>query len=136
MLTFKQYTFDIAEVLTPAQRRKKSIAFKKSKHKRMASMRRNKGKMPKKEVLVDRAMKAARKATIIKKKLLPPELIRKPTSELSRNKKEKLEKDLHKHKVYIKKIFPKIFKKTLAKARLAMAKHKASKGDDHQGEEE
>ena len=62
--------FIAEKILTPAQRRKKALVFKKSLHKRLRTMRRYANKIPPKDVMMAKAQRAARRLVIKKKKLL------------------------------------------------------------------
>ena len=104
---------EVQKPLTPSQRRKKALVFKKSLHKRLKTMKRYAGKMPPKEVLMKRAAKQAKKAVIKKKKLLSPELLALYPSQLTIPQKMALEKKLSKHTDLIKKLIPKFFRKVL-----------------------
>jgi len=101
---------EVQKPLTPSQRRKKALVFKKSLHKRLKTMKRNAGRMPSKEMLMKRAAKKAKLFVIKKKKLLSPELLALYPSQLTIPQKMALEKKLSNHTGLIKKLTPKFFK--------------------------
>jgi hypothetical protein len=104
--------------LSPSQRKKKALIFRKSKHKRLRTIEKNKNKMPTSDALDKRANKSARKLVIKKKKILSPEEIKLMTSgNLSIAQKNRLEVKLAKHSGLIKKLVPKMLKNVRAAAR-------------------
>ena len=104
---------EVQKPLSPSQRRKKALVFKKSLHKRLKTMQRNAGRMPPKEILMKRAATKAKLAVIKKKKLLSPELLVLYPSQLTIPQKVALEKKLSKYRSLIAKITPKLFKVVL-----------------------
>ena len=108
--------------LSPSQRKKKAIVFRKSRHKRLRTIEKNKKKMPSADALEKRAQKAARMFVIKKKKILSPEELELMTSgDLSFAQKNRLEVKLAKHSGLIKKIVPKMLKKIRAAAKAKLA---------------
>ena len=117
------------KILTPAQRRKKALIFKKSMHKRLKTMKRNKGRIPPKNVLMKRAEKMAKKAVIKKKKLLSAELLALYPSQLTLPQKMALEKKIGKHSALIKKLTPKMYKIVLKNAKEKVAAARSAEGE-------
>lgn len=96
--------------LTQSQRRKRAITFKKSLKKRLRSKERLKRKKAPEEVLLRRAKQKAKKIVIIKKKILPNELIDKYPNKLSVPQKVAVEDKLKEHRKLVKSIAVKILK--------------------------
>lgn len=117
---------EILEALTPSQRRKKAIIFKKSLHKRLRTMKKNKARLPNNDMLLARAQRMARKFVIKRKKLLSPELLSKYPSGLTIAQKNALEKKLAKHSNLVKKMTPKMLKKARISAREKLAASKSN----------
>jgi len=109
------------KVLTPSQRRKKRIAFRKSLRKRLITMKRYEGRMPTRKMLETRAKRAARKAVIKRKRLLSPELLSVYPGGLSIPQKMALEKKLDKHRDLIKRITPLLLKVVTRQAKEKIA---------------
>ena len=112
---------EVQKMLSPSQRRKKALVFKKSMYKRLRTMKRYEGRIPPKDVLMKRAEKMARKLIIKKKKLLPAELLSLYPSQLTMPQKMALEKKIAKHRALIKKLTPKMYKKVLKAAKEKVA---------------
>ena len=117
------------KILTPGQRRKKALIFKKSLHKRLKTMKRNKGRIPPKNVLMKRAEKMAKKAVIKKKKLLSAELLALYPSQLTLPQKMALEKKIGKHSALIKKLTPKMYKVVLRTAKEKVNAARSAEGE-------
>jgi len=120
---------EVQRILTPSQRRKKALVFKKSMHKRLKTMNRMKGRIPPKDVLMRRAEKIAKKFVIKKKKLLSLELLSLYPSQLTIAQKMALEKKLAKHSALIKKLTPKLYRKVLKQAKEKVAAARAAQGE-------
>lgn len=119
----------IEKILTPAQRRKKALAFKKSLHKRLRTMKRYANKIPPKNVMMDKAKRAARKLVIKKKKLLPAELLPLYPGQLTYPQKVALEKKLSKHSAMIAKLTPKMYKVVLRQTKEKIKKNRQGPGE-------
>ena len=117
------------KVLSPSQRRKKALAFRKSLRKRIRTMKRYEGRMPPREMLEKRAGRVARKAVIRRKRLLSPELLSKYPAGLTIPQKMTLEKKLEKFKDLIKRIQPRILKLVIKQQKEKIAAKKSAKGD-------
>ena len=120
---------EVQKPLTPAQRRKKALIFKKSMHKRMRTMKRFANRIPPADTLKDRAKKAAKKFVIKKKKLLPDNLLPLYPSQLTMPQKLALEKKLAKHRAMIQKLTPKMYKVVLRQAKEKLARNKQASGE-------
>lgn len=96
--------------LTQSQRRKRAIAFKKSLMKRLRTKERLKNKKAPEEVLLRRAKQKAKKIVIIKKKILPNELVDKYPNNLSIPQKVAVEDKLKENRKLVKKVALKILK--------------------------
>lgn len=94
-------------MLSPSQRKKRAMIFKKSLQKRLRAKKLLKDKMPKLKVLQARAKRAARKKVIIKFKLLPSDMVSQYPTGISLSQKMSLERKLAdpKIKASIKKFY-------------------------------
>ena len=117
------------KILTPAARRKKALVFKKSLHKRLRTMRRYANKIPPKDVMMNKAKRAARRLVIKKKKLLPAELLSLYPGQLTFPQKVALEKKLAKHGALIAKLTPKMYKVVLRQTKEKIKKNKQGPGE-------
>tara|TARA_B100000686_G_scaffold211206_1_gene218043 strand:- start:449 stop:838 length:390 start_codon:yes stop_codon:yes gene_type:complete len=121
--------FIAEKILTPAQRRKKALVFKKSLHKRLRTMRRYANKIPPKDVMMAKAQRAARRLVIKKKKLLPPELLALYPGQLTFPQKVALEKKLAKHSALVTKLTPKMYKVVLRQTKEKIKKNRQGPGE-------
>ena len=112
---------EVQKMLSPSQRRKKALIFKKSMYKRLRTMKRYEGRVPPKDILMRRAEKMAKKAVIKKKKLLPAQLLPLYPSQLTLPQKMALERKIGKHSALIKKLTPKMYRKVLKQAKEKVA---------------
>lgn len=116
------------KVLSPSQRRKKALAFKKSLRKRLRIMKRYEGRMPPRDMLEKRAARLARRVVIKRKMLLSPELMNKYPGGLSIPQKMALEKKLDKHKNLIQRIKPLMLKLVIKQTKAKIADKRSAQG--------
>ena len=116
------------KVLSPSQRRKKALSFKKSLRKRLRMMKRYEGRMPPRDMLEKRAARVARRAVIRRKMLLSPELMNKYPGGLSIPQKMALEKKIEKFKDLIQRIKPRILKLVIKQTKEKIAAKRSAQG--------